>query len=480
MNKTVLFLINGLGIEHKDSYNIYSNETMPVLDQLTQNSLFTSIETPALNYADGYKLFSTSTLTPLSVPHIDNVLDNNLLLQNPKFNALHQYTFNSTSNIHLFCFIDNDRIYDTIKRFLQFLDSSSKKTVFVHFVLCYEHLDDYKMVHKVLNKIQYEFPANVKIGMIFGKDLLFKEEKASELNDLVRAFYRGTGERWKEIEKKINSLRSLHITPNKVKTFYVSDGFVLNKGDTVLFFNYENFDCSRFINLIKKPTIYINNQIAIEDINFYSLFPLTNSNDVPYLYENIVSDISLAKALEKMGGTTLVLTDKDNLSTINFMCNGLANVSNSHIKYILTDNGIVYSREQMENILNDPSYQLIIVNHHINHLGNEKDIRYELMKIDQNLEMFLELCKDKYSLVISSLFGMKKYVSVGEEKQVLVDFSGMVPVILVNSLYPKRKYRLVFGNTYNLCMTVLKLVKPDLKISSLLKRKGLINSILFR
>ena len=43
MNKTVLFLINGLGIEKADSCNVYNEQLMPNMDQLINEHLFTSI-----------------------------------------------------------------------------------------------------------------------------------------------------------------------------------------------------------------------------------------------------------------------------------------------------------------------------------------------------------------------------------------------------------------------------------------------------
>ena len=57
MNKTVLFLINGLGIERKDSYNVYSADIMPIFDRLTQEEYFTPVSSSASNLEEAYKYF---------------------------------------------------------------------------------------------------------------------------------------------------------------------------------------------------------------------------------------------------------------------------------------------------------------------------------------------------------------------------------------------------------------------------------------
>ena len=61
MKKTVLFLINGFGIEKKDSYSIYDAKALPTLDEMMNNNLYTSLESNASDYTTGYQLFSTGT-----------------------------------------------------------------------------------------------------------------------------------------------------------------------------------------------------------------------------------------------------------------------------------------------------------------------------------------------------------------------------------------------------------------------------------
>ena len=480
MNKTVLFLINGLGIERKDSYNIYSPEIMPVFDNLTSKEFFTSISSSSLNLEDAYKYFSIGTLNPLTAPYMENILDNNLFNSNQKFNEFHQKLFDCQGNIHLFCFLENDKVHDSIKRFIQIVDANNQKKIYLHFVLPQKDTKEYVSIGKMLDRYMYDMPSNVVRGLVFGQNILENPKKTSELNDLVRLLYKGVGEKWKDVSTKFNSLNSLHIEPNNVKPFYINDGFVLGEHDLFFFYNYSHYDCSRLIEGIKNPTLYINADIKTDNILYYSLFPLTNKEGVTNLYEDVTSDISIAKALEQTGITALIFTDKENINTINYMCNGLANTSNNHVKYVLTDNGILFSKEQMNSILNDPTYNLIIINHIIDNVEGEQQLKETLSKIDNNLAMIIELCKDKYTLLVSSLFGMKKEIKVSEIDVVTVNFSGRVPAVLIDSRYDKNKYRLSSADTYTLFTTAIKCIKPELKVSSIIKKKNFIENILFK
>ena len=75
---------------------------------------------------------------------------------------------------------------------------------------------------------------------------------------------------------------------------------------------------------------------------------------------------------------------------------------------------------------------------------------------------------------------MKKEINTITGNKAVVDFSGRVPSILIDSKYDSKKYRLASSDTYSLLTTSLKCIKPELKISSILKKKSLLENILFK
>ena len=75
MKKTVLFLMNGFGVEQLDSYSIYNAKLMPNLDSYTKKYLFSQIATPSYNLVSGYRFFSTGSKYPLSSSLIDSYID---------------------------------------------------------------------------------------------------------------------------------------------------------------------------------------------------------------------------------------------------------------------------------------------------------------------------------------------------------------------------------------------------------------------
>lgn len=134
----------------------------------------------------------------------------------------------------------------------------------------------------------------------------------------------------------------------------------------------------------------------------------------------------------------------------------------------------------MKVVLNDPSYQLVVINHRIDYIEDEATMRQQLQKIDQNLGMIVELCKNQYTLIVSSLYGLKKEILSNSGQKVMVDFSNFVPAIFIDSRYDMKDYRMSSGDTYSLLTTSLKCIKPELKVDSLLKKKSFVESILFK
>ena len=74
MNKTILFLINGFGIEKKDSYSIYDENLLPTLDNMMKTNIFGSVESKAYDYSTAYQLFSTGSINTSNITYLNDLI----------------------------------------------------------------------------------------------------------------------------------------------------------------------------------------------------------------------------------------------------------------------------------------------------------------------------------------------------------------------------------------------------------------------
>jgi len=132
MKKTVLYLMNGFGVENRNSYPVYNSNLMPNIDAYTKQYLFGAIETNAFDMGDGYRYFSTGSKYALTYPLLDQFSENFDANPNLK-NYLERIPGNS--NIHLFCFMENNKALEQLKSFLTYIRTKNQNTVFLHLIL---------------------------------------------------------------------------------------------------------------------------------------------------------------------------------------------------------------------------------------------------------------------------------------------------------------------------------------------------------
>lgn len=436
MKKTVLFLMNGFGIEQLDSYSIYNAKLMPNLDSYTKNHLFAAISTPSYNLVSGYRVFSTGSKYPLSCSLIDSYIDKFETNQNLMF---YLNSIKPEGKIHLFLFLENEKSIEHLRAFLKFIRSKKQNKIFIHLVLTGDNIDNYKEVERLINKIVYEL-VDCKLGIIVGINSL----NAVNLLAFMNMFQNEVGEKWREVSKKMSSLVSLKIEPKNVKEFFLNEGFKFDVNDSIFFFNYELADMTNFVNNISKLT---------NTDTYFSMFPLTGIKYPMFAYPK--SGISMVNYLEKINAKALVLADSSSMRVINYYCCGLQSVVSPRISFAKTDNDLLLNQDNIKAIIRDSDYDLIMIDFRIDDAKNVDELNKKLSKLDGILRYIHDFCvENKISLFISSLYGMQKEIPVDNFTRAFINFAGKVPFIVIDPVFNKANFSLGLGDIHTLADTV--------------------------
>ena len=457
MKKTVLFLMNGFGIEQIDSYNIYNSKLMPNLDSYTKNYLFTSIESKAYDLVSGYRTFSTASDLPLTYSLIDNYYTK--FSENKNLN-FYLNSIRPEGKVQLFLFYENEKSFEHIKSFCNYIKTKNNK-IYLHLVLTSHNTSNYKEIEKIVTRISYDFK-DIKIGIIVGINSLI----AQNLTSLMNMFKNEVGEKWKEITKKINYLETSKIQPKDVKEFYMNEGFKFDVNDSFFFFNYEYLDISNFILNISS----VNN---VKD--YCSLFGMNGIKYPMFAYPS--SGISMNNSLNKIGAKTLILSNSDNIKQINYYCNGLQNIVSDNICFAKTDNGI--NPNYLKAIIRDSNYDLIIINYQLDNVTTVPELNEKLTKLDSMLKVVHDFCTElKISLFISSLYGMQKELAVDNFVKATVNFSLKVPFIVIDPIFNKTNFTLGIGNIYTLANTLYTNINSKNDGEVLIRKKNVISKMI--
>lgn len=474
MKKNILLLINGFGIEQPDSHNIYSKELMPNLDRLTKEQLFTTLKSNDLDYKEGYRTFSIGVQEPLTYTIVENAINDLSYKENPVFKSIITNTQSKNSKLHIMCFYENSK---TINQLLSYLKEfiSSNITIYIHLIFCQKSIHAYKDMGNLLTRLNYEYET-AKIGVVAG---LSRFETLNPIREFQKSLLTEYGENWKDLSKKVEVLTQTRTIPTNARSFIVSNGYKLANNDQILFFNYNNIDITSFITELKNQK-YVPS-LDINSINYYSLFPLKSTEEIPYINNYAYSSIHALNSLKSINAKCVIFDMKDKCSYINYYMTGLRNTIDENLKYVMIDDGSIYDKDKIIKIINSYPQELLIFNYEID---TSKDLTFmekRLSLIDEIIGLIEQLVlKNNWGLFISSLYGMEKELLNDKKISYKINFSKKVPLIIVDKSLPKSTTVLGEGTVYDLSNTILKNINNEYKTEGLIKQKPKLFSFLYK
>ena len=183
MKKNILLLINGFGIEQKDSVSIYSEELMPNMDKLTKTYMFESLLSNDLDYKAGYRRFSIGINEALTYSIVNNSLIDESFTKNEVLKYIISDHNKTNGKIQIICYLDNESTIYQLTEYLKHLVENTTSRIYVHLVLKNKSLKDYKLIEKSINTINYEYGVLIKVGIICGERYL---ENSNSIKDFIK------------------------------------------------------------------------------------------------------------------------------------------------------------------------------------------------------------------------------------------------------------------------------------------------------
>ena len=475
MKKNILLLINGFGIERTDSYSVYSAQLMPNMDRLTREKIFVSTPNNFLDYKSAYRKFSMGIDYPLTYNLIENNLFNAAIGENQVFKYITTQVNNLKSRLHIICFWDSDKTVDQLLSFIRELQRETLQKMFVHLVLCQNSINDYKDIDKGLNTLNYESGANVKIGFVTGEDNLYD---LLQCKDLAKNVITEFGEKWKDLSKKIEVQVQTRTIPRKTRTFSVTPTYRFEENDQVLVYNYNNVDITMFRKELYEQKF---RQLNMDNVPFYSLFPIKAEKPIPFMYNFAVSANYTLNSLKSIKARCLLMDLREKCSYINYYLTGLRNDVDPSLKYLPTDDGFIYDPEKVVETIKKYDNELYIINYEIDSCKTFEELTARLAKIDAvigALDKYIH--ENKASMFITSLYGLERMMYNSKQELLKINFSGRVPLVIDDDEINLAEYTINEGNLFDLCNSILWDINKDYETVGLIKRKSKLFSFLYK
>ena len=449
VRKTIMILINGLGIEKKDSIEVFSKTLMPNMDYMTKNYLFTALNAPAGDYDNGYKDFCIYE-DKKKEDQIDELIFEKKLDDNQTIKSLCA-NLNTDNKLHIFYTINDGSKLNQIRELIKIINPNKDKKIFIHLILTGVSVNEYPMIVKSVSKLSFEIGSAAKIGFVVGSNKINSD-------DVLRTFYREYGEHWNESTKRFDILKHDVINPCDANVFHINKGFSLTEKDIILFANYNNIECDKFYNDISKM-----------DLFKYSLFPFKDG--IPYAFNKETNDIkSISDILSKHDIKLIIFSNNNRINPINYYLNGMKKKLSSNITYAVYDSSIFSNKENVISFIEGYNYDGIILDFNLGQYIKLEDIRKTLSNIDIIIKAISDASRENdYTFIISSTYGMHAQVNDGVVTRI-VNLSLKVPCVYQNNEFTKDNYSLVSGTTHDLALTFLTNICDDVKMNKLLRK----------
>lgn len=479
MKKSVIFLINGLGIERAGSYSISIDQCMPNLARTKETSFFTTAIINSLEYRTAYQQFFLGDTYKSELKYLNDKVINDQIGNNPTYQKMLSSVSNEEGKIHVFLEPNSDKLVDELNELITKMNLPEKKEVYLHLILSQQTTSDYDKLVSTINYIKYHINSRITVGFIIGKETLPNELSADELTSFKKIFFYCSCERWSETDKKLLSLKESNIRPCVAPGFCATNSCSISNNDVIMFFNTKRANYDNIISGIVKssPEIFKTNEV---NLPMFSLVKLDSSYDIPFFIENVVYDNTLSNILTKINKKALIITDESNINYINFLANGFNHVNNPNISFMKLDNKYFQTQEAINKLINESNYDLFIFDYHMDVSKTVNYLKEQLGEIDKVIGFVSEACVNKNSLFITSLYGIRKEMPVADynTEMVTIDYEMQIPIFFFDYTYPRSKYMLFPGETDDILLSALKCIAEDLDVYSLIRPKGLINNLL--
>lgn len=446
--KSILFLINGLGIASKDSFSIDYAEVMPNMSMLMGNYLYTTLENVNYNYKNGFRNFSLGNDL---LPTYHRLESDTGFSTNPNVVSLTNHLLTNQASLHLFCFLDNDKVIDQTMKIVDTLSQSGVASIFIHLILRQKDVIEYEGITTKIKRVEDSITLykNTKLATITGEIPINKEV-------YLKIITMENGEKWPDYSRRLDFAKQQNTIPRDLQPFYLNAGYKVAENDAFLFLNYEDIDCDDFINHFK------NNKL-------YTLFPLKTQPNATAFYEELEPTDYFAKTLVENNLKCLVITKEDRIPSINYSLNGLKDAKCPNLDYMILNINM-----DIPQIINT-DYSYIIFDYDIAGFEEARKLKEFLATLDKQIGIIYKICEETgYQMVISSLYGVYKNLIAGVDREVKLDYSVEVPAIIVDKNLQRSKYTFNYGTTYNLSTTILYLLTTNPAIKSSIRKKGIL------
>ena len=449
--KSVLFLMNGFGLEVPRSFNIYKASLMPSLAKISNYypfaSVFASGTEVGLNkgqlssFRAGYLAFSASGKPHKTSNVVQARMDDTTFYTTPVVANSINYALQNNSKLHVL-FSIGERTEDVqmtqLKNYCLYAHKKGVKEICIHVFLGNNSIKGMKVSSSYLKTLKYHVMTNIpncRIVSIAGRKYLTDAGKDEKI-----AYYRmivsGVGEVWANYEDTLDKKYAGKENDDNMGAFLTVRENIIRANDSVLVFNYETGLGAEYLDIVQRPEQYFPVGKFPTKIMVNSLFEIEGNPNVPYAFVSSLPENYFFKNIPE-DKKVLIIADQDRIEYISKCLNGFRQEFKSNISvWPIADKSRRFEllAQYLGAYINQGAYDLIIADCDLyNDKYDQKTIdqlRTNMSLMDKCLNVAYTRCiENDYTLYATSLYGIKTQLFLTKTNE-QIDFSQKTPFII--------------------------------------------------
>ena len=452
--KSILFLMNGFGMEVPHSFNIYNAQLMPSLTKLSHHypfaSVFASGTEVGLNkgqlssFKQGYLTFSLFGKPNRKSAVVHAKMRDGLFDNNPAIEASINHALENKSRLHILFSIGErteEMQFEQLKKYAQLCVKRGVTEICLHVFLGDNSVTGLKVSAMWLRNIKYSvltFVPQMRLVSIAGRKYLTNASKDEKI-----AYYRmivsGVGEIWTAYEETLQKKYAGKSDDDNMLGFLTVRENVLRPNDSVMFFNYDNSIGAEYLGVIQNPKKYFPVGNIPINVKVNSLFEVYGNEDVPAAFESDLPDEYFLKDIPE-DRKILIIADSDRLEYISKCLNGFRTEFKPNVSVWPLENKkqrFELLAKYMGAYISQGTYDLIIADCDLfNEQYDEKNVqqlRKNMALMDKCLNVVYTKAMEKdYTLYATSLYGIKTQLTLTKTTE-NIDFSQKTPFLIAGN-----------------------------------------------
>lgn len=450
-NKSVLFLMNGFGMEVPHSFNVYTATLMPSLAKLSNHypfiGLFASGTEVGLNkgqlssFKAGYLSFSSVGKPNKKSNVVGSKIKDNTFDTNPTIVSSINHAITHQSRLHVMVSIgerSEDAQFEQLKHYCKLATTAGIKDICIHVFLGDNSVKGMKISALWLKNLKYHvisFVPTMRIVSIAGRKYLTDASKDDKIN-YYRMIVSGVGEIWANYTETLEKKYAGKSTDENMGGFLTVRENVMRPNDSVMLFNYDNSVGAEYLDIVQNPTQFFPVGKVPLNVLVNSLFEVTGNPNIPYSFE---SELPQHYFLENIPDDkkVLIIADQDRVEYISKCLNGFREQFKPNVSvWPITDKKQRFDllAQYLGAYINQGAYDLIIADCEMYNEQLEEKTVEQLKKNMALMDRCLNVAYTKsiekgYTLYCSSLYGIKTQLFLTKTYE-KIDFSQKVPFLI--------------------------------------------------